>query len=743
MEVTRTSDPSRLEFQQGNIIYMSYLKDFQKHIANHNYPYFLKLWEEYCSGDELDGVELIEVLKAVKNSSFVELFGKQVERVLPLWETIQDKQLAHEVFRLVVDIENTQNAKMGERVFEYLRNRYGDEPNFNEKIRLINFRNRDKFQGAISNYELLSHINKGNFVFHTAGWGVGIIIDHSILREQLTLEFDYVAGKKDLSFATAFKTLLPISKEHFLAKRFGNPDELEKYAKENSVEFIRMLLRDLGPKTASDIKDEVCELVIPAEEWAKWWQNARSKVRKDTMIETPKDLKGVFRIRESEETHEERLQRVFESKPDVDTLIQMIHSFVKDFPETLKSVQFKKNLVMKLGEILEYPEVTPEQQLQLDFFLQDLKSDKQEDEVSQLIQEVQTAKGVLDLVNKIQVLAFKKRLLTVIRQKRAEWQDLFLNILLALDQSSLRDYVLGELLEAGKEEEVKGKIEELCRRPSVYPDAFIWCFQKVMGTKKFLFSDKEGRIRFFEVFLILLSQIEQKTEERDLVRKMHGILSAGRFAIVREMMQLASKEEVQEFLLLATKCHSIDDHDIKILHSLAEVAHPSLAKAKKKSKDSSVEDANVIWTTEQGYAKLQQRIQHIATVETVENAKEIEIARSHGDLRENAEFKASLEKRDRLQGELKNLSDQLSMARIITTQDIVLDKVGIGSVVSCKSSKGQEVQYTLLGPWDADPDKNILAFQSKLAQTMKGCSVGDAFQFQGEMFTITGISSYL
>lgn len=722
---------------------MSYLKDFQKHIANHNYPYFLKLWEEYCSGDELDGVEVIHVLKAVKNASFVELFGKQVERILPLWEKMTDKQLAHEILSLVIDIDNTENPKVGEMVFEYLKNLYGSQSNFNDKIRLINYRNKDKFQGAISKYELLSHIDKGNFVFHTAGWGVGVITDYSTLREQLTLEFDYVAGKKDLSFATAFKTLLPISKEHFLAKRFGDPDALEKYAKDEPVEFIRMLLRDLGPKTASDIKDEVCELVIPTEEWAKWWQNARSKLRKDTMIETPKDLKGVFKIRDTEETHEERLRRVFESKPDVATLIQMIHSFVKDFPETLKSTEFKKNLVMKLEEILEYPEVTPEQQLQLDFFLQDLKFEKQEDVVANLIQEVQTANNLLDLLAKIQVLAFKKRVLTVVRQKRAEWESLFLNVLLSLDQSSLRDYVLSELLEAGKEAEVKDKIEELCHKPSVHPDAFIWCFQKVMGTKKFIFSDNQGRIRFFEVFLILLSQIEQKSEEKDLVRKMHGIIAAGRFAIVREMMQMASKEEVQEFLLLATKCHSIDDHDIKILHSLAEVAHPSLSKSKKRSKDSSAEDANVIWTTEAGYAKLQQRIQHIATVETVENAKEIEIARSHGDLRENAEFKASLEKRDRLQGELKNLSDQLGQARIITDQDIVLDKVGIGSVVTCKSSKNKEMQYTLLGPWDADPEKNILAFQSKLAQTMKGCSVGDAFQFQGEMFTITGISSYL
>ena len=44
---------------------MSYLKDFRTHITNHDYPGFLKLWEEYCSGDELDGEEVCEILKAV------------------------------------------------------------------------------------------------------------------------------------------------------------------------------------------------------------------------------------------------------------------------------------------------------------------------------------------------------------------------------------------------------------------------------------------------------------------------------------------------------------------------------------------------------------------------------------------------------------------------------------------------------------------------------------------------------
>jgi len=49
---------------------MSYLKEFLKHIANHDCAAFLNIWEEYCSGDELDVQEALQILKAVKSATF-------------------------------------------------------------------------------------------------------------------------------------------------------------------------------------------------------------------------------------------------------------------------------------------------------------------------------------------------------------------------------------------------------------------------------------------------------------------------------------------------------------------------------------------------------------------------------------------------------------------------------------------------------------------------------------------------
>ena len=154
----------------------------------------------------------------------------------------------------------------------------------------------ETFQGAVSNYDLLAHVAKGKFVFHLGGWGVGEVIEVSPVREQMGIEFENVTGRKYLSFGTAFKALIPIPNEHFLARRFAFPDDLEKEAKENPAEVVKMLLKDLGDKTAGEIKDELCDLVIPEKEWTKWWQNARAKLKKDTHVEVPVSAKDSFTL---------------------------------------------------------------------------------------------------------------------------------------------------------------------------------------------------------------------------------------------------------------------------------------------------------------------------------------------------------------------------------------------------------------------------------------------------------------
>ncbi len=718
---------------------MAYLKDFRERIQNNDYPGFLKIWEEYCYGDQPDGEEIIAVLESIKASDLAKPFGVHVERILTLWRELKDTKQAHGALRLIFDLQTTNSEELADLATNYLRGQYENDPLLLEKLRLIGLRNRERFQSAIRNFELLTHMKKGNYVFHTGGWGTGEIIDFSLVREELSLEFEYVIGAQHLSFEKAFKTLIPLPPEHFYSLRFGSADALEKQARDNPSDTIRLLLRDLGPKTAAEIKEELADLVIPTDDWNRWWQTARAKLKKDTKIECPKELKDPFKLLAEDVPHEVALHKALETKPSVNATIQMVYTFLRDFPETLKNAEFKASLEARFKEVLTQEQLNDSQKLQVLFFLQDLNIAKVAEQIQQLVTHLQTS---ADVVRSISVMGFQKRALQEIKKVKKDWQEVYLDLLFTVDQNLLRDFILHELDSPQTKDALKQKLNSLLIHPLSFPEVFIWYFQKIIDKKsKLPFSEPQGKNRFFEGILIILDFLEQKPQHRDMTKKIIALLTSDKYKIVRDIFENSSLEEVKEYLLLSTKCGSLTDHDIKILHSLAEVVHPSLTRIRK-DKDRSSTEENVIWTTQEGYTKTQLRIQQIATVETVSNAKEIETARAHGDLRENTEFKAALERRDRLQSELKFLSDQINKARVLLPEDVLADEVSVGSVVHCKDSKGEHLKFTLLGPWDADPEKHILSFQSKLAQAMKGRTVGEKFDFQGEMFTITDIDNY-
>lgn len=720
---------------------MSYLKDFLTQINNRDFHKFLVLWEEYCTSDTVEVEEFSQLLMAVKSSEMAKHFGQIVETALPLWKTIQNEKESYEILRLLIDLQTTNSPILSEIVLQTLQKVHGQDPKYGERLRLAGLRDKDHFQGAISKYDLLAHMVKGNMVFHTGGWGTGEIVDVSFVREHLVIEFENVSGRKDLSFANAFKTLMPLPNAHFLARRFADPDQLEKEGREDPVALVKLLLRDIGPKTAGEIKDELCELVIPEKDWTKWWQGARAKIKKDPMIETPESLKEPFYLRKAELSPEEQLKSILKDQDNVSETLLGIYNFLRDKPGVLKNQASKEALQNKLMKLSEDDQLREDQLFQAHLLLEQFFNFQPSN--SQIANTIKEHPHIENLIQNIEIVAFKKRALTAIKEQRKDWVDLFIKLLFILPQAQLRDYLLKELNRDEHRQLLEGKIRKLLQHPAHAPELFFWYFQKLIGEKESIpFQSKEGKETFFESYFVLMHSIEGKSENRDLLKKMYNLLSDKRYALVRQMLHGTSLEYVKEFLLLASKCQTFTDHDLKILRSLAEVAHPALAPSKAK-KETLQDEGEEIWTTEEGYLKVQDRIRHIGTVEVVENAREIEAARALGDLRENSEFKFAQERRARLQSELKSLSDQLNRARIITPDDIHTQEVGVGNVVEVADKKGACMCYTILGPWDADPDQNILSFNSKLAQAMIGKKKGDAFNFRDEDFRVVEIGSYL
>jgi len=717
---------------------MTYLKEFQQQIHDKNWTKFLQLWEEYCASDQLDVTEFSELLKSIKNSEFSKSFGKIVETALPLLQLLPNPEDKYSILKLLIDLETTNTPLLADLTSQALKERYGSQPQFQERMRMVGLRTRENFQGALTNYDLLSHMEKGNFVLHSGGWGTGEIIEISPIRQQVSIEFENVPGRKHFSFEHAFKALTPLQKDHFLVRRFADPDRLEQEATDDPVAIIKKLLIDLGPKTAGEIKEEMVDLVIPEKNWTKWWQNARTKLKKDPLVNCPEALKDPFTLRGVELSQEERLQTAMGKKTNVDDFIETAYNFLRDLPDARKHQAVREEIKEKLLAQLASP-LQPEQELQLTICLDNYFSHTIPGKTPK--EQILSISNIETVIHAINIIALKKRVLMLVREHRKDWMELFLRLMVSIKHSALREYILKELQQEPTKNALESFLKRLLQHPEEHPDYFVWYFQKVLesGKEKIPYSDKEGQCQFFDAFLVLMHRIENKSDYKDLTKKMYLLLSGKRYEIVRKVMEGASLEYVREFLLLASKCHTLSEHDRQILRSLAAVVHPILGKEDERAEK---KDAHIIWTTENGYLRVQDQVKHIGTVEVIENAREIEAARALGDLRENSEYKFAVERRSRLQGQLKTLSDQLKRARILTKEDVSTEEVGVGNVVEVTDDKGQRTTYTILGPWEADAEKNILSFQSQLAQSMIGCKRGEKFKFRNEELKIANILSF-
>lgn len=714
---------------------MGYLNEFRTQIANRDFQKFIQLWEEYCTCDSAEYEELLSLLNMIKNSDFSKPFGEFTEKILPQWEMLTSKEESYAILKLILELQSTNSQKLAEIAQKALEDRYGKEELFTDKLRLVGLRSKGNFQGALTNFDLLIHGKKGNFVFHASGWGTGEIMEVSPVRELYSIEFENVSGMKQVSFTNAFKSLQPLPSDHFLARRFANPDKLEKEAKENPVEVVKCLLRDLGPKTGSEIKDELCELVIPEAEWQKWWQNTRSKLKKDTEIESPQSTKEAFSLRKAAVSHESQFLSTLEKLKKDREILNHCYSFIRDHVALLKSPLIKEAIEQALESILTR-QSQPAIKLECLLCLDTLSPNKREQEILQILKEEH---HLQDLIDAIEIASFKKQALVYVKKAQPDWIKQFLKLLPKISLGLVRDYIVKELLQEKQQSQIETIITRLLDHPQEEPEFFFWYFQKAMsGDSELPLAKADKRYAFAEGSLMLLHVIENVQEYKDLTKRIYMMLTNKRYALVRELFNDCPLTFAKEFLLLASKCHSLTHTDMKCLHALAAVVHPSLSKEDSKGKK---HDSHTLWTTEAGYHKVQDKLKHIATTEVVENSREVEAARALGDLRENSEYKAAVEKRARLQSQLKSLSEQFSRARIITPDDVFNDEVGVGSIVELEDSSGKTIRYTILGQWEADVEKHILSSESKFAQAMLGLHAEDKFTFKDEEYTIKSIKT--
>jgi transcription elongation factor GreA len=127
-----------------------------------------------------------------------------------------------------------------------------------------------------------------------------------------------------------------------------------------------------------------------------------------------------------------------------------------------------------------------------------------------------------------------------------------------------------------------------------------------------------------------------------------------------------------------------------------------------------------------GYDKLKAEVEHLNTVELPKILQRLAIARSEGDLSENAEYHGAHESRMLMEARINMLRDKLSRALLIDTSQIPTDAVAFGCTVTVKDLNfGDTEQFTLVGAGEEDYDQGKIMITSPLAQGLVGKKVGE------------------
>lgn len=565
----------------------------------------------------------------------------------------------------------------------------------------------------------LEQLRPGAFCLHKS-WGFGRVAEWNLLLNQIVIDFK-AKPKHAMQLAYAADNLTPIPAQHFLARKESEPDAIRALLKSDPSAIVRNILEGFGGKaTLTQISEMLTGDLFSEAEWKKWWTNAKKAMKSTGYFSVPAKKSELIALREVPVSRADELLTFFnktrQAKEQAAALDQIIkfHSEFADPVSQLQPVVEKIENTAAQNQKL-YSALAFELLLARDDLLAhvpELKTTRPDLTLDRMISEeeprlVSVLPG-LPSAKERRVLQALPRALGDNWTHRA-WQ------LMNSNNPRMVSQIPKVFVENGRRDDLRGLMERAVREHSTTSEMMIWlCRERAHWPE--LISP--------EILPAILSAIERdQHNETSRSMRLRDLLLDDR-ELVSDLFAGAEAGTARDVMRRLLLTPVFDDLTKRSLMARVIKLYPELESMVTGAQGNErIESLVVSWSS---LNKRQAEFEEIVNKKIPENSKEIGVARSYGDLRENFEFKAAKQMQAVLMRRKVELEQMLQNARGTDFANPDTSQVSIGTIVTLRDvDSAQQERYTILGAWDGNPEQRIISYQTAIGQALLGKKVGE------------------
>lgn len=543
------------------------------------------------------------------------------------------------------------------------------------------------------------------------GQGVGRVAEVNLPLESLKVDFEKKKGVT-VGLRAAAKMLKLLPEGHLLRRMLEEPEALARLRDEDPPALLRAVLESAdGPLTGAEVRERLTG-IVPEARWASWWASAR----RHPQVVASTGGRQSYRWEASQEGALAAVRRAF-GRADTRGRIELLRKnadrdpalareMAGDLASTASEIAGSQaGLAFEIWFALERVGQLPES-------LQDL--------AARLVGPGVDARALLAGIDE---RLLRERALAMMRERRPDWPAVWRDQLQREEDARVLDQ-LAEGLADSDPEALDRLLDDVIGQPRRAPAAFTWLAERAA-------EDEKLRAR---APLRLLQQLLSALDDPELARfrvRLRALADSG--GTIPRLFAHFEPEQAAVAIESIRRAHGLESYQKDPLAAALEMRFPAL-RAEAASAD------QPIYATAAAIEARRQELRKLTDVEIPSNRKAIAEARAMGDLRENFEYKSARDRHEFLNARVAALDAELRRARPIDFAGFDPSEVRIGGRVRLSGSAG-ELVYSILGPWDSQPDAGILSYESELGRQLLGRRPGESVEIGGATFTVASIEA--